>query len=228
MELASILRESPLFAEISEDSISRSILPRGQVRGFRRGQYLITPRQRVDRISVVLGGRLHILHLFPDGDYSLMSVLEPPEILGADLVATKSRLAPYSVMAATEGSLFSFPGDVLLRPGVLPEPERLAGLMGLLSLVARENMKKEYRLAILSRRGLRERVMTYLTMQAAKQKSDTVTIPFSREELASFLAVNRSALSHELGKLRKEGLISFRKNCFTLHQGENSVPQSKE
>ena len=38
----------------------------------------------------------------------------------------------------------------------------------------------------------------------------------TQEELADFLCVNRSALSHELGKMEREGLIRFRKNEFTL------------
>ena len=86
----------------------------------------------------------------------------------------------------------------------------------LLNLVSQENMKKEHRLAILYQKGLRDRIMEYLTMQAEKQGSGCITIPFSREELASFLCVNRTALSHELSKMRAEGIIEFRKNRFTL------------
>ena len=79
-----------------------------------------------------------------------------------------------------------------------------------------ENMKKAYRLAIMSRNGLRERILAYLTMQAAKRGTNTFTIPFSREELAAFLCVNRSALSHELSLMRQEGLLDFHKNNFSL------------
>ena len=63
---------------------------------------------------------------------------------------------------------------------------------------------------------MRERVLVYLTMQAGKKGTSRFRIPFTREELADFLCVNRSALSHELGKMEREGLIRFRKNEFTL------------
>ncbi len=86
----------------------------------------------------------------------------------------------------------------------------------LLTLIAQENMKKEYRLAILSQKGLRERILTYLTMQVRKRGSNTIKVSFSREEMASFLCVNRSALSHELSLMQREGIIRFRKNVFTL------------
>jgi len=99
-------------------------------------------------------------------------------------------------------------------------------LIRLLTLLSHESVRKEYRLAILARRGLRERVMTYLTMQAQKRGAASVTIPFSREELASFLCVNRSALSHELSCMARDGLITFHKNRFTLGGWQPS--QSRE
>ena len=112
--------------------------------------------------------------------------------------------------------LLVFPGKIIWDPGFLPEPMRRTMTDRLLVLLAQSNMKKEYRLAILSRKGIRDRILTYLTMQADKRHTDTFEIPFNREELASFLCVNRSALSHELSLMRKEGLISFHKNRFTI------------
>jgi CRP-like cAMP-binding protein len=53
-------------------------------------------------------------------------------------------------------------------------------------------------------------------MLAARRRTNTFAIPFSREELAAFLCVNRSALSHELSLMKQEKLITFRKNTFTL------------
>ena len=83
--------------------------------------------------------------------------------------------------------------------------------------ISNGNIKKEYRLAILSQKGLRERILTYLTMQASRRQTTAFAIPFSREELAAYLCVNRSALSRELSLMQEEGLITFQKNHFRLH-----------
>lgn len=85
-----------------------------------------------------------------------------------------------------------------------------------LLILSHDNMKKHYRLTILSQRGLRQRVLACLSMQATRRKSASFSIPFSWEELASYLCVNRSALSHELRQMEQDGLIRFRKNRFTL------------
>ena len=58
--------------------------------------------------------------------------------------------------------------------------------------------------------------MTFLTMQASKRKSDTFSVPFTRDEMASYLCVNRTCLSHELSLMEQEGILTFRRNTFTL------------
>ncbi len=220
MDVSMALRKNELFAPLPDAVLRREVLPHGYLQTFQKGQVVIAPQQRVDRLGVLLSGRIHIMHLFPSGQYSLTSVLLPTKTLGADLVCTKSQRAPYHAVAALPTQVFSLPIALLTQPGMVEEGSRLQALNRLLTLISQENMKKEYRLAILSRKGLRERILVYLTMQARKQQQTTFTIPFSREEMASFLCVNRSALSHELSLMQKEGLLSFQKNRFTLHAQE--------
>lgn len=68
----------------------------------------------------------------------------------------------------------------------------------------------------ISRRSMREKILSFLSAQAVKNGSDSFTIPFSRQELADYLSVDRSALSSELGRMRDEGLIRFRKSRFEI------------
>ena len=223
MDLPMALQKNELFAHLPDGVIRRELLPHGYLQTFQKGQVVISPQQKVDRLGVILTGRIHIMHLFSSGQYSLMSVLLPMKVLGADLVYTRSQRSPYHAVAARPTQVFSLPIELLTQPGILREEHRLQALNRLLTLLSQENMKKEYRLAILSQKGLRERITVYLTMQANKQQKSTFTIPFSREEMASFLCVNRSALSHELSLMQKEGLLSFQKNRFTLHDQERGT-----
>ena len=60
--------------------------------------------------------------------------------------------------------------------------------------------------------------MAYLMLQAKKAGSSRFEIPFDRQELADYLACDRSALSAVLGKLKKEGIIEYNKNSFTVYK----------
>lgn len=213
---AALIQNTDLFFDIPLESIRREILPQGYVQEYRKGQFLIQPQQKVTRIGIILTGKVHILHIFADGRQSLMSALTTCEAVGADLACTRSQISPYHAMAAAHSQIFYLPIHTLTHPGVLSEEIRLSCLGRMLTLISHENIKKEYRLAILSHKGLRERIVTYLTMQANRLRRSSFTVSFSREEMASFLCVNRSALSHELSLMEREGLICFQKNKFTL------------
>lgn len=221
---AARLQACSLFRDIPAGTIEQAILPHGKIRNAAKGEFLLVPQERLDYFGVILTGSVHTMHIFPDGVCTIIGVLEPGEVFGADLMATRSRISPCHAMAAAPVRLLLFPVRMAAEPGMIPEDARRRIQDRLLVLLAHENMRKEYRLAILSRKGLRDRIMTYLTMQANKRHTPTFTVPFTREEMASFLCVNRSSLSHELSLMQAEGILSFRRSEFTLlHWTETEV-----
>ena len=212
----SVLAQCRLFRGLPPETLEEAVLPAGKLRTFEKQAVLIAPGDQVDWFDVVLLGKVQISQIFSDGTSSLMDALEPGYILAADLICTRSRRSPYYAIAAGEVRLLRFPGALLLEPGALPEEVRTVLWRNLLTILSDGSLRKHYRLAILAQRGLRDRVLVYLTMQAERRGTASFRIPFSREELADFLCVNRSALSHELSRMEAEGLIRFRKNEFTL------------
>lgn len=216
VDILSSVKNGELFRGISDSVFQEQILPCGFLQEYQKGQFLIVPQQCVDHLGLILSGKIQILHIFADGRYSLMNVLDSEDILAIDLVCTKKQLSPYYAMATANVQIFWIPVTLVTQPGRLREADRLHCLHNILLLIADENMKKEYRLAILSQKGLRERIISYLMMQSSRRRKTTFAISFSREELAAYLCVNRSALSHELSLMEEEGLISFRKNVFSL------------
>lgn len=217
-----LLSACPLFRSLSPADMENFILPHARLTDYPKGTFLLHPQQQLTEFGILASGTVHIIHLSIDGDSRIMNSLEPGDVYGADLMCTRSRLSPYHAQAAQSCKLVTLPIALVLEDAFIPEPQRQQIILRLLKFIAHDNMRKDYRLAILSQKGLRERLMTYLTMQAAKRGTNTFSIPFDREALASFLCVNRSALSHEITLMRKEGIIECRKNTFTLlnHTGE--------
>lgn len=209
------LQHSPLFDGFSAAELEQHILPCSTARELPKGGQLIRLQEPCHNFGILLAGKVNILHLYGSGDYGLSGVLEPGDPFGVDLVCTRSRIAPYYAEASHPSRVLTFPASVL-ESGLLPEQCRSRLLTNLLHHIANENMRKEYRLAILLQKGLRDRILTYLTMQANKHRTTTFSIPFTRDELASFLCVNRSCLSHELSRMEQEGLLRFHRNNFTL------------
>ena len=86
----------------------------------------------------------------------------------------------------------------------------------LLRAVAARNLEFHQKLDITAKRTTREKIMAYLLSQAKIHGSNSFTIPYDRQELADYLGVERSAMSAELSKLRKDGVLESRKNQFIL------------
>ena len=211
-----LLSETRLFKDIPKKNIQEYIIPKGTVNAYAKGSFLFSTHERVDTINIVMSGKVNTVYYFADGSYSLASTVLPMRVLALDLITTKSRISPYYAIAAEPSEIFSFPADVILKPSDIPENYRQIMLNQLLIMLSHLNLQKEKHLMVLSRNGLRDRIMTYLSLQAQQKNTLSFDIPFSREEMAAYLCVNRSALSHELSLMREEGWIDFSKSSFTL------------
>ena len=83
-------------------------------------------------------------------------------------------------------------------------------------LIGDKNVQLMHKIEIISKKTLREKIMTYLQQQSIEQSSKHFTISLGRLELAEYLCADRSALTRELSYMQKDGLISYEKNTFLL------------
>ena len=89
----------------------------------------------------------------------------------------------------------------------------------LLSISAQKNLNLSRKIFHTSSKSIRGRLLSYLSYQAVRSGSRSFTVPFNRQQLADYLNVDRSALSNELGKMRRDGLIKVEKSRFELLRG---------
>ena len=184
---------------------------------FEKGAVLFHTGDVTGEFGVLLSGEVHvesgdlwgnrvILHSIPAGHafaetYALCSVP-----MMADVTAAQPSRVLFIRLAA------------LLSEANSAQPWYPKLLRNLTLLFARKNLAWSGRMLCLSAKGIRSRVMMYLSAQAAQAGSTEFSIPFDRQQLADYLNVERSALSKELGRMQKEGILTFRKNHFHLHR----------
>jgi CRP-like cAMP-binding protein len=82
--------------------------------------------------------------------------------------------------------------------------------------VAQKGLELHERIDCLLKPTVREKILTYLRKLSREQQNRIISIPFNRNTMAEYLNVDRSALSRELSIMKKEGLIDYRKNHFTI------------
>lgn len=188
----------------------------GKIQSYDKGNIICHEGDRIENLGIILEGEVRIVRIELDGNERLFHKLSPAYMFGADVVYTPTRESPYVAYCSQDTKIWMFGWtETDWREG---REEVWRGMVRqrLTEFIANENVRKFYRIDILSSKNVRTRVLKYLRVQCRKKRSNTVEIPYSREEFANYLCVNRSVLSDELGKMQEEGILVFHKNRFTL------------
>ena len=202
----------PLFRGVPAEELP-ALLARASARtcAFQKGELLLRRGDVTRRLGLVLEGSVHIIREDFWGNRSIVGLAGPGEVF-AESYALAGEPLEVSVLAAAPGAALFLEADGLTDA-------RLTA--NLLHLLARKNLMLTRKMRHMARRTTRDKLLSYLSAQALAAGSSEFDIPMDRQQLADYLAVDRSAMSAALGKLRDEGALTFRKNHFhLLRQGE--------
>lgn len=150
------------------------------------------------------------------GNRSILSQAVPGQLFGEVYACIPDETAQVNVTAAEDTLVLFLDVQRLLHTCTPPCPFHTRLIQNLLSVIAHRTLELTRKLEHLSKRTIREKLLSYLSEQSRQAASPAFSIPFSRQQLADYLLTDRSAMSHELCKMREEGILTFHKNQFEL------------
>lgn len=214
--------KSPIFKDITESEISEMTAAGFlRARKFRKNSFIYHVTDIVHEIGIVASGQVTIEYIDLWGNKAIMSNITPGHVFAETYALTGEPLMVDAVASETSVILFLDMNKLLdthLDNGQFKNTHfKDTILNNLLHISIQKNLTLSNRIFCTSPKTIRERLLIYLSNESRKADSQEFVIPFDRQQLADYLNVDRSALSKELGKMRDEGLIEFRKNAFHLH-----------
>jgi CRP-like cAMP-binding protein len=213
----SILQKSPLFSEIGESELFTLLdCLGGTVREYPRGTAILREGDRPTHLGVVLVGEVRITRTDYYGNRSIVAAVKAPHVFGETFACAEVESLPVDVTADSDCTVLMIAVSRVLNPCCNGCRFHNRIIYNLMKQTASKNLLFHRKLEITSKRTTRDKIMTYLLITAKEQGSNTVTIPYDRQELADYLEVDRSGLSAEISKLRREGVLTAEKNRFTL------------
>lgn len=169
----------------------------------------------VHEIGMVLSGSVNIESIDLWGNKSILSHV-PEGHAFAETYALCHEPMMVDAITSEDSEIAFVNTDILLNEQHLGKTWYSKIMHNLLLIFAQKNLVLSNRIFCTSAKTIRERLFTYFSNLSVKNGSKTFQVPFDRQQMADYLNLDRSALSKELGKMRKEGLIDFHKNSFTL------------
>ena len=234
------IRTTAFFRGLGAEDLAEALRTlRAAVKTYDRGELILHAGEPTERMGRVLSGsvtiesndlwgtRTILSHAGPGEFFAETYAMLPGEVLLVDAAANEDCRILFLNMTALRG-------DAAVADAALPDaaawPDAAASpakkgsgswrgalIRNLLHISFRKNLILSGRAFHTAPHAVRARVMSYLNTMALRSGSNTFEIPFDRQQMADYLNVERTALSKELGRMRDDGLISFRKNRFTLH-----------
>ncbi|MBR4341895.1 MAG: Crp/Fnr family transcriptional regulator [Lachnospiraceae bacterium] len=212
-----ILKRTQLFSGVSDTEISAMLsCLQAKLLTFQKGDYVFREGERIDNITVLVKGKLLVQHDDFWGNRNIVNVIRVGEMFGEAYVAPESGNLLNDVIAEEDSAVIFF--DVRRILTVCSTACRFHSMViqNLFFAISEKNRKLVQKIGHMSKRSTRAKLLSYLSEEAKRQNSSHFTIPFTRQQLADFLCVDRSAMSNELCKMRDEELLQFDKNQFTL------------
>lgn len=216
---------------MDEKILSQSILFRGcapadipamlrcleaEERHYRRGEVVHHEGDVISTIGVVLEGSVSMEHDDIWGNKSILDRAGPGQVFAETYACVPGELMMISVVAteATRLLFLDMTRIMAIHDRSCPFYTTLIG--NLLASASQKNLMLSRRILHTSAKSIRARLLSYLSYQAQVHGSPEFDIPFNRQQLADYLSVDRSALSSELGKMQRDGLLRVERSHFVL------------
>ncbi|WP_434309409.1 Crp/Fnr family transcriptional regulator [Hominifimenecus sp. rT4P-3] len=182
---------------------------------YKKGTTIYEEGNITTNIGLVLSGSVQIGHDDFWGNQSILSIVKAGGVF-AEAYACIPEEPLMIRVAANENCeiLFINVPKLFLPCTACGVQNRL--IQNLLTISAQKNLQLSKRSLHTSPKTIRGRLLSYFSQLISEQGSSKIVIPFDRQQLADYLNLDRSALSKELGKMKQDGLIDYRKNVFEI------------
>jgi len=211
--------KSFLFGGIGEED-RKSLLSclSAEKKKFKKGEYVVRAGDPVRAVGIILSGRADVIKENFWGNRDIVTAVMPGETFAESYACMPETVSGVSVQAAEDTEVLFMNIRKILRTCSSACMFHTRLIQNLISLLAKKNILLNEKMTHVTQRSTREKLLSYLSSESVKRHSAYFDIPYDRQQLADYLSVDRSAMSAELSKMKKEKILDYEKNSFSLKQ----------
>lgn len=214
----SVLSRCPLFHGIEQADLKSMMGCLGaKLISVSKADPVFLEGDSAQMVGVVLSGGVQVVQDDYYGNRSVLSILQPGDCFGEAFSCAGLDSMPVSVIAVKDSQVLLLNCKRILT--LCSHTCHFHSLLieNLLQGLAQKNLAFMQKVRYMSQKTTRDKLMTYLLDQAKQQGSAEFVIPCDRQTLADYLGVERTAMSAELGKLKKSGQLDTKGSWFRLN-----------
>lgn len=215
----SALSQCPVFKNIPQSLIPELVQSlNGAIKSYEKNEFIVFPGERITEIGIVLDGSVSVIKEDFWGNRDIRDKTGIGGIFGEAFCFSNIKSTSPGVAANDSCTILFMKAEKITGDYVKNQELKSTLLCNMLTIMADKTVMLNRKIEHIVKRTTRDKLLSYLSSQSALAGKNEFDIPFNRQELADFLSVDRSAMSNELSKLRREGIIEFYKNHFILNE----------
>ncbi len=210
-----LIRKTVLFRDMNDGEFNKAleIFDAAAVE-YKKGDLLHSEYTLMKSFGLVLSGVVQICVDDIDGNRMIMAEVTPGVTFGESLCFLEIKDSPVYIYATENSEVLWLSVKNLYADN---NDEFLTVLQKrFTSMLAERTLKMNDRIQVLSKIKIRDKLMTYFSQLSQSSGSKTFQIPINRDDLATYVGTNRSALSRELSNMKNDGIIDYYKNTVKL------------
>ena len=208
---------SPLFSGIQPDELEGMLgCITYRIVSFSKGENIFLEEEQVRHVGVILSGTVDMIKEDLWGNKTLLVRMRKDELFGETFACGSDAQAVVTFTAVEDTEIMFMPFHKIMHSCSRTCVFHQQIIENMVRTIADKNRELMRKVEVVSKKTLREKVLTYLSLQAQINGTRYFDLPLSRVELAEYLCADRSALSRELSNMRAEGLIDFDRNTFRI------------
>lgn len=210
------LADLPLFDGMSIEEIGE-VLSRVNivVKRFRKSDSIVLAGDCMEYVCILINGTVQMIKEDVLGDKSIIANIGAGSVFSETFLGNRYDHSIVSFFASSDSEVLMLPfGRFLEDIGSSIANKKL--ICNFVSIMADNNTRLIEKTEIISKKTLRAKILAYLEQESKRLNTRRITVPFNRTDLANYLDADRSALTRELTRMQRDGLIFFERNTFEI------------
>lgn len=205
-----------LFENISEKNIIKlkKILNANTIK-FTKNVNILSNINRDDFIAIIDSGHVQLIYNDYNGNKTIIQELKTGEVFGSLTSTINSEEVTCMTMEETQITIIEY--DDITNDEIIKTDFYIIFIKNLIKILTDQLTIRNNRIELLTKRTTRDKLLSYFKMEAQKRGSRKFTLPMPYTELASYLSVDRSAMSREIGYLKDEGFLKAEGRKITIN-----------
>ena len=186
------------------------------VRSYEKGEIIAFEAETINHVGVVMEGAVDMLKEDVWGNRTMLIRSYPADIFGETFACGEDSLSVVTFAAAEDSRVLFLPFCRVMHTCTHACTFHQTLTENMVRMIARKNRELMRKIEVVSKKTLREKILSYLSIQSQAQGKTKFQIPLGRVEWAEYLCADRSALTRELAKMKEEGIIDYQRNFFEI------------